>query len=136
MPSFITDVVIFVVIDADCTGSCKSNYHTITTMTAPHMVTIAHLFAYSAPVIFWQRNVLRVEGNLIGWIYTWNVFSWKLHHFFLKHKRTLERFKKIKVEWYFFHWDGVLKKILLEFNAELKSFLGNWILRIEELRNA
>ena len=23
------------VIDTDCTGSCKSNYHTITTMTAP-----------------------------------------------------------------------------------------------------
>jgi len=24
-----------VVIDTDCTGSCKSNYHTITTTTAP-----------------------------------------------------------------------------------------------------
>jgi len=26
-----------VVICTDCTGSCKSNYHTITTMTAPHI---------------------------------------------------------------------------------------------------
>ena len=25
-----------VVIGIDCTGSCKSNYHTITTMTVPH----------------------------------------------------------------------------------------------------
>ena len=27
----------FVVIGTDCTGSCKSNYHTITTMTVPHV---------------------------------------------------------------------------------------------------
>jgi hypothetical protein len=26
---------VLVVTDTDCAGSCKSNYHTITTMTAP-----------------------------------------------------------------------------------------------------
>ena len=29
-----------VVIGTDCIGSCKSNYHTITTMTAPHLLII------------------------------------------------------------------------------------------------
>jgi len=29
-----------VVIGTDCTGSCKSNYHTITAMTAPHSCVI------------------------------------------------------------------------------------------------
>jgi hypothetical protein len=29
-----------VVIDTDCIGSCKSNYHTITTMTAPLKIGI------------------------------------------------------------------------------------------------
>ena len=29
------ELIILVVIGTDCTGSCKSNYHTITTMTAP-----------------------------------------------------------------------------------------------------
>jgi hypothetical protein len=27
-----------VAIDTDCTCSCKSNYHTITTMTAPNFI--------------------------------------------------------------------------------------------------
>ena len=29
------ELTTLVVIDTDCTGSCKSNYHTLTTMTAP-----------------------------------------------------------------------------------------------------
>ena len=28
-----------------------------------------------------QRNVLRIKGNLIGWMCTWTVFTWKLNHF-------------------------------------------------------
>jgi hypothetical protein len=32
-----------VVIGTDCIGSCKSNYHTIKTMTAPYMDVILHL---------------------------------------------------------------------------------------------
>ena len=31
---------ILMVIGTDCTGSCKSNYHTITTPTAPYMFEI------------------------------------------------------------------------------------------------
>ena len=33
-------LTILVVIGTDCTGSCKSNYHTITTTTAPFMICI------------------------------------------------------------------------------------------------
>ena len=33
--SQVTDVATLVVIGTDCTGSCKSNYHTITTTTTP-----------------------------------------------------------------------------------------------------
>jgi hypothetical protein len=32
------ELTILVVIDTDSTGSCKSNYHTITTTTAPHIL--------------------------------------------------------------------------------------------------
>ena len=30
------ELTTLVVIDTDCIGSCKSNYHTITTMTTPY----------------------------------------------------------------------------------------------------
>ena len=36
------ELTTLVVIGTDCTGSCKSNYHTITTMTAPLIVAIIH----------------------------------------------------------------------------------------------
>jgi hypothetical protein len=36
----IIEYTILVVIGTDCTGSCKSNYHTITTTTAPFMICI------------------------------------------------------------------------------------------------
>jgi len=36
-----------VVIGTDCTGSCKSNYHTITTMTAPiKMYMVKYLLSW------------------------------------------------------------------------------------------
>jgi hypothetical protein len=36
----------FVLIDTDCTGSCKSNYHTIMTMTAPVELVPIHALYY------------------------------------------------------------------------------------------
>ena len=35
------ELTTLVVIDADCTGSCKFNYHTITTATAPSSIIIS-----------------------------------------------------------------------------------------------
>jgi len=52
-----------VVIGTDCTGSCKFNYHTITTTTAPFIVRdICMMWLYCSPLLF---EVL-----------LWNVFIW------------------------------------------------------------
>jgi hypothetical protein len=46
-----------VVISTDCTGSCKSNYHTITTTTAPN--NLAYYFLYSI-----QHYVIQFVSDL------------------------------------------------------------------------
>ena len=38
------ELTTFVIIGTDCIGSCKSNYHTITTMTAPVRRVVAALY--------------------------------------------------------------------------------------------
>ena len=60
------ELIVPVVIDTDCIGSCKSNYHTITTTTAP-----------------WNDNIILVESlylhpviktNFVGTTRFWNNF--------------------------------------------------------------
>jgi len=73
-------------------------------------VTIAQLFVYNASGRFWrQRNVLRVEWNLIGWMYmyTWKKKFLEAEPLLLKYKSNLVKLKKInKVELYFLIWIG------------------------------
>jgi len=37
------ELTILVVIGTDCTGSCKSNYHTVTTMMTPGLCRVKHV---------------------------------------------------------------------------------------------
>jgi dethiobiotin synthetase len=41
------ELTTLVVIGIDCTGSCKSNYHTITTTTAPVLFVVTYLLQSS-----------------------------------------------------------------------------------------
>jgi hypothetical protein len=71
-----------VVIGTDCTGSCKSNYHTITTTTAPKEIyektndyLIVCFFVYIQYVISWYL------------VHPLSQHTYKLIHDF-KHRKT------------------------------------------------
>ena len=70
-----------VVIGIDCIGSCKSNYHTITTMTAPYMLgTQAILNIYCIPSLY--RFSFIPDGP--------NIYSiFKYMYIYIKHKISL-----------------------------------------------
>jgi hypothetical protein len=55
-----------VVIDTDCIGSCKSNYHTITATTALPSKLIAHLFTKRKKDIILE---LQIKGIFLTEIY-------------------------------------------------------------------
>ena len=63
-----------VVIGSDCTGSCKSNYHTIMTRTAPIII----LITYRQVDTVYERYEFG-----IGYIYVYSVWNLKKHSFFL-----------------------------------------------------
>jgi hypothetical protein len=44
LPEWDSNSLLLVVKGSDCIGSCKSNYHTITTMTAPLILQWASMF--------------------------------------------------------------------------------------------
>ena len=52
-----------VVIDTDCTGSCKSNYHTIMTMTAPYWTGVVFLLRCSALFTLQIIDILKFLGT-------------------------------------------------------------------------
>ena len=49
------ELTTLLVIGTDCTGSCKSNYHTITTMTAP---VIMYVETFKTDVIVFIGNII------------------------------------------------------------------------------
>ena len=59
------ELTTLVVISPDCRGSCKSNYHTIMTKTAPHMV-INQMMSLWRPECFFHVTVP-------SWIDGWSV---------------------------------------------------------------
>jgi hypothetical protein len=52
------ELTILVMIGTDCTGSCKSNHHTITTTTAPY-IKILILFPYIFNLLAKKYHILR-----------------------------------------------------------------------------
>ena len=52
-----------VVIDTDCTGSCKSNYHTIMTTTAPYWTGVVFLLRCSALFTLQIIDILKFLGT-------------------------------------------------------------------------
>ena len=64
------ELTTLVVIGTDCIGSCKSNYHTITTTTAPKMV-------YKKQELLTFREHLVYDGDhlLLLFSFLWQVFS-------------------------------------------------------------
>jgi hypothetical protein len=80
-----------VVIGTDCTGSCKSNYHMITTMTAPIIIAymisymtshISYLISYGSWIykMLWVRILIRERcttlcDKVFQWLVTGRWFS-------------------------------------------------------------
>jgi hypothetical protein len=59
---------LLVVIDTDCTGSCKSNYHTITTMTAPiEFYYIRYDVKIQKSYIWWNSFFLTLNKRERKW---------------------------------------------------------------------
>ena len=50
-----------VVMGTDCTGSCKSNYHTITTMMAPKLIWTSFIY---------------FRNNTLFWMLPWDLRRW------------------------------------------------------------
>ena len=50
----------------DCTGSCKSNYHTFTTMTAPFWSMVFNATFNNISVISWRSALLVEETRVTG----------------------------------------------------------------------
>ena len=73
-------------IGTDCTGSCKSNYHTIMTMTAPYYFYINFKWCWicSHPEYSWNTArwaLAEYSWNTSRWAlaeYSWNTASWAL----------------------------------------------------------
>jgi hypothetical protein len=78
-----------VVIDTDCTGSCKSNYHTITTTTAPTILCNISSLMWMLSIIFFSNSCLR-ELKMLCYI-TYIVLRvecscydhWSFFHYFI-----------------------------------------------------
>jgi hypothetical protein len=72
------ELTTLVVIDTDCTGSCKSNYHTITTTSAP-------LLLYNDNVIYlYCSRLLKVQihcglfvGGLVSYVHYLYLFRFR-----------------------------------------------------------
>jgi hypothetical protein len=62
------ELIILVVIGTDCTGSCKSNYHTITTMTG-HLI-LCRTFVYQYLISLQTTNSDKYT------MLDWNSFKW------------------------------------------------------------
>jgi hypothetical protein len=52
------ELTTLVVIDTDCTGSCKSNYHTIMTTAVPFICTNLNLHIMPNYNVIWLTNIL------------------------------------------------------------------------------
>jgi hypothetical protein len=68
-----------VLISTDCIGSCKSNYHIITTTAAPHIIEDAAVHI-KITIVNMNNDVYKLSINLGlswwygGWIYNYNVY--------------------------------------------------------------
>jgi hypothetical protein len=63
------ELTTLVVIGTDCTGSCKSNYHTITKHDSPVRYFVIHVFNRSNMTTLATRMVVRERlENKIFWI--------------------------------------------------------------------
>ena len=71
------DLTTLVVIGTDCIGSYKSNYHTITTMTAPQQATHNYHFGFTHPYVSWC-NLSCITYNFIYFVKYLTVSHWKL----------------------------------------------------------
>jgi hypothetical protein len=99
-----------VVIGTDCIGSCKSNYHTITTTTAPVIVWVYMVIWISIKLsaCYWIVNIFR----------SW--FLWVLYNFEstcgngeqLNLRQPLQVFVKVQ-HINFLNWDPVLLRYML-----------------------
>jgi hypothetical protein len=60
------ELTTLVVIGTDCTGSCKSNYHTIMTMMAPFgiVVAIIHVYDKSMFIVFGSFNMFNIKKSV------------------------------------------------------------------------
>ena len=57
------ELKISVVIGTDCTGSCKFNYHTITTTTAPQKIE-----SQNNLTIFWSNTINEIKEDSQIWL--------------------------------------------------------------------
>jgi hypothetical protein len=72
-----------VVIGTDCIGSCKSNYHTITTTMAPNLCIIkGHKYKICKPenISYISSNLATIELNIIIWSSD-KLFPWRFGNF-------------------------------------------------------
>jgi hypothetical protein len=62
------ELTTLVVICTDCTGSCKSNYHTITTTTAPEITMTSlseHINPYTKPIVLSKHRGRRGRDRMV-----------------------------------------------------------------------
>jgi hypothetical protein len=100
-----------VVIATDCTGSCKSNYHTITIMTMPYMYTVVK---YVGICLFGSPPVS--STNITDPRYNWNIVENCVKH----HKAYINKMHCIK------YCSYVLFKLSLDINCYCSFFFFCW----------
>ena len=83
------ELTTLVVICTDCTGSCKSNYHTITSMTTPHVNCVIIYIAIWIIIIY-----RRIMASLITRLYQWNLWEKKNWRNIRKRSCLLYRFQR------------------------------------------
>ena len=92
------ELTTLVVIGTDCTGSCKSNYHTITTKTATN-------------IVFWMYDC--------GGITRYETYTWKFYdcyHYIYTQKKHSGLWKKRKILLYLIQLGIVVSPPSLDWN--------------------
>jgi len=108
------ELTTLVVIGTDCKGSCKSNYHTITTTTAPSFIwshviewnlgyTFCFVLKYCYQFVFVKWWGLKNNFFKFAWhwsfypVYLYYLYEWKIFSF-------LDNFVIVIVIYYIFIW--------------------------------
>ena len=114
------------VIGTDCTGSCKFNYHTITTMTVPNNVdsgnaVIKGEFSYSTACGSWT---------------TWSIDHFHIPNLILKSNVLYELFPLLWVKYYLFtnnttaNGHKVTMPHMIQWVRWAKQFFSIWLILI------